>query len=89
MKLSDFPTEKPVFTTEYVIKQNADIVYVSLDQDNDLHMFSEEGAEMDKAMLVSIQNIIEKDNSLLEIPNLEKEDQFYRNNKKSKWTKLA
>ncbi|PQL93489.1 hypothetical protein [Apibacter adventoris] len=86
MKLTDLPKNKPVITTTFVINENKDIVYVSLDKDNDLQMFSEEGAIMKEAIIVSLDEILLKDSSLASI-NIEKNESVYRQNKNSLWTK--
>jgi len=88
MNFSYFPKNKSVYTTEFVINDDSDIVYVSLDEDGDFQVFSKEGADTEKTMLVSLENILSKDPSLLEILNIEKGEQFYRKNKNSQWVKM-
>lgn len=89
MKISDLQKNAAVYTTEYVMNENSDIVYISLDEDGDLHVLSNEGADMKKAMLVAFKNIIAKDESVLSISNIEKGEQFYRDNKNNSWIKIA
>lgn len=88
MKISDLQENTAVYTTEYVINKDSGIVYVSLDDDGDLHVFSKEGANVEKAMLVTFKNIISMDNSLLSIGNIDKGEKFYRDNKNSPWIKI-
>ena len=78
MKIADVEKNRAVFTTEYVMKHHSDIVHIEIDDDLDIQVFSREGADMDKAMLVSMASILALDESLLLLPEFEQGDKFIR-----------
>lgn len=84
MKLAEFSRQTMVFTTSYVI-DGSDIVYVSLDADGDLTATSSEGVVMEKAMIVSLQNVVDVDATILDIPEIAPGDAFQRAEKGSTW----
>lgn len=88
MRIADVEKDKAVFTTEYVMNHNSDIIYISIDDDLDLQVFSSEGADMDKAMLVSMANILAIDDSILLLPEFERGDKFIRKDRFAPWQKL-
>lgn len=87
MKIADVEKNRAVFTTEYVMKHRSDIVYIEIDDDLDIQVFSREGADMDKAMLVSIASILALDESILLLPEFEQGDKFIRKDTFSPWEK--
>ena len=89
MKITDFESNKSIFTTSYAINDKKDIVYVSIDEDLDLQMFTDEGADMENAMVVSLKDMLEIDNSISILPEFEKGDAFQRTDKKAAWVKVT
>lgn len=89
MNLTDFAPNTAVITTTHVVKNGSLIEYVSYDEDGDFQMFSEEGADMERAAVVSLESLLKLDPSLAELKNLEKGDEFYRETKAQPWVKIA
>jgi len=85
MRITEFPDNKVVFTTKSIAKGNAPIFYVSLDNDGDLQMFGEEEQDVNNAMLVSLEQMLEKDETLLQLPDFEKGVAYVREGKESEW----
>ena len=85
MKLIEENTGKTVITTKYVVNDNSPIVSVFFDEDGDWQFFSEEDVCEDDAYIVSIQQILEIDNTLANIPSLEKGQSAFRKDKNSEW----
>ncbi|AHG64836.1 hypothetical protein [Advenella mimigardefordensis] len=88
MKITDVEKNRAVFTTEYVMKHHSDIVHIEIDDDLDIQVFSREGADMDKAMLVSMASILVLDESLLLLPEFGQGDKFIRKDSFSPWEKV-
>jgi len=88
MKIADVEKNRAVFTTEYVMKHHSDIVHIEIDDDLDIQVFSREGADMDKAMLVSMASILALDESILLLPEFEQGDKFIRKDSFSPWEKI-
>ena len=67
----DDPLETAVFTTTYVLKENKPILYVSHDEDG-AWQFHSGNAHVDttSAMLVSLQNILDHDDTMNEVADL-------------------
>lgn len=88
MKIADVEKNSAVLTTEYVMKHHSDIVHIEIDDDLDIQVFSREGADMDKAMLVSMASILALDESILLLPEFEQGDKFIRKDSFSPWEKI-
>ncbi len=75
-----------VFTTRYVMKEQSPIVRVLHDEDGDWQFLGDEGnlTESD-AVVISLGEIIELDNSLKEIINLPIGKQALRNDRGESW----
>lgn len=85
MKITEFPDNKVVFTTRSIAKDNAPIYYVSLDNDEDLQMLGEEEQDVANAMLVSLEQMLELDETLLNLPDFERGVAYVRDDKNSEW----
>lgn len=59
-----------VFTTTFVVKQGAAILYVAHDTDGDWQFFSADGAVVEEVMLVSINELLAIDATLQEVLDL-------------------
>ena len=67
----DQPPNCATFTTRYVMTQNRPITRVVHDaSDHGWQFLSDDGANMDDAMLVGLKEIVAKDNTVLEIADL-------------------
>jgi len=63
--------DRPVFTTTYVLKDNMPILFVTHDADGDWQFHAaNEGVDTTKAMLVSLQNILDHDETVNEVSDL-------------------
>lgn len=87
MDIYNFSKDINVIITEYIIEHNSPIVYVSYDEEGDFQIFSNEGADMEKAMVISIANILELDSSLLLIA-MHKDEACNSENINAKWEKI-
>ena len=75
-----------VFTTKYVIKDKSPIVRVLHDEDGDWQFLGNEGnLQESDAMVVSLGEIIQFDETLSEIINLPIGRQAMRNDKGTQW----
>jgi len=81
---------KAVFTTVYVIENNSPIIYVSHDMDGDWQFFgAEKGVEMDKARIVALGEIIERDPSVKEVLDMPKGTNAHRKSPESEWVRVT
>jgi hypothetical protein len=81
---------KAVFTTVYVIENNSPIIYVSHDMDGDWQFFGpEKDVEVDKARVVSLEEIIEIDASVKEVLDMPKGTDAHRKSLESEWVKIS
>ena len=87
MKISSENPNQSAITTNYVMEQNHDITYVSYDEEGDWQFMSDDPFDEENAMVVSIKQILEKDKTLLTLPNIRKNEAYERKNKKSPWVK--
>ncbi|GET45464.1 hypothetical protein CAPN002_09170 [Capnocytophaga stomatis] len=87
MNIKEINPNTVVVTTSYVTQNQHPIVSVFYDEDGDLQVFSQEGADMEKVQLITFQQILTIDPSLLTIGNLNKGEQFYRDSPKEQWRK--
>ncbi|TRX15894.1 DUF2185 domain-containing protein [Flavobacterium franklandianum] len=82
------PLNTAVFTTKYVIEENKDITYVTHElEDGSWQFFSDDKFEdfTKVALLVSIENIIKRDKTVLEIADLPLGCYAKRKNRTEKW----
>lgn len=70
MKLSDYPSNKTVFSTIYVTRKNAPLTYVSIDEDGDIQAFSDDEAEMEEAVIITVEQLLSIDPSLKTIDDI-------------------
>lgn len=87
MKLLDYPLNKPVFTTIYVTKKNAPVTYISIDDEGDIQAFSDDEAEMEEAMIITLEQLFSIDPSLKTIADVENGAKFDKDIKTNIWTK--
>jgi len=87
MKVTSENPNQSAITTSYVMEQNHDIIYVSYDEEGDWQFMSDDPFDEGDAMVVSIKEILEKDKSLLTLPNIKKNEAYERKNKNSPWIK--
>jgi len=65
------PLNTVVFTTTYVLKENEPILYVTHDEDGAWQFHSGNGGvDTTKAMLVSLQNILDHDAAMNDVADL-------------------
>jgi hypothetical protein len=72
MKLAEEIKNKTVITTKYVVNNNSPILSVFYDEDGDWQFFGKEEVGEDDACIVSVQQILETDKTLANIPDLSK-----------------
>jgi hypothetical protein len=85
MKLIAEEKLKEVITTKYVVENNSPIISVFYDEDGDWQFFGDEECSEEDALVISIQQILDIDKTLVNLPDMEKGHKAYRINKKSKW----
>jgi len=88
MKISSENLDKPAITTKDIMSNKKEITYVVYDSDGDWQFLSNEEVSEEDAMVVSVGQVLEKDPSLFDLPEIEKNDEFTRINKQSQWVKL-
>jgi hypothetical protein len=77
-----------VMTTKNVIKKNKAIVYVSHDEEDGMWQFHDGSeVEMDDAMLVSLEEVVALDNTLMELHDLPIGWIAWRETKDSVWNR--
>ena len=76
---------KSAITTKYVVNNNSIIVSVFYDEDGDWQFLGEEEVSEEDAIDVSIQEMIDIDKSLVNLPDLKEGESAYRKNKESIW----
>ena len=76
---------KSAITTKYVVNNNSIIVSVFYDEDGDWQFLGEEEVSEEDAIVVSIQEMIDIDKSLVNLPDLKEGESAYRKNKESIW----
>lgn len=95
MKLIDEVKSKPVITTRQVMLESSLITIICYDEDGDWQFFGEEAfCEADAmmfceadAMIVSVQQIIGTDNSLMTLPDMLPGDRVQRSLRTDSWRK--
>ena len=85
MKIIEENKNKSAITTKYVVNNNAIIVSVFYDEDGDWQFFGKEEVSEEDAIVVSIQEMIDIDKSLVNLPDLKEGESAYRKNKESIW----
>ena len=85
MKIIEENKNKIAITTKYVVNNNSIIVSVFYDEDGDWQFFGKEEVSEEDAIVVSIQEMIDIDKSLVNLPDLKEGESAYRKNKESIW----
>lgn len=85
MKITQEEKLKTVITTRFVLENNSPIVSVFYDEDGDWQFFGSEEVTEEDARVVSIQQILNIDNSLAALPEIVKGQSAFRNDKNSVW----
>ncbi|WP_297166512.1 hypothetical protein [uncultured Porphyromonas sp.] len=85
MKIIEENKNKSAITTKYVVNNNSIIVSVFYDEDGDWQFWGEEEVSEEDAIVVSIQEMIDIDKSLVNLPDLKEGESAYRKNKESIW----
>ena len=85
MKITEENKNKSAITTKYVVNNNSIIVSVFYDEDGDWQFLGEEEVSEEDAIVVSIQEMIDIDKSLANLPDLKEGESAYRKNKESIW----
>ena len=85
MKLIEEPKNKAAITTRFVVKEGSVITFVSLDEDGDWQFLGDEDVEEKDAFIISIEQILEMDKTLKNIPELQKGQSAFRINLDSPW----
>jgi hypothetical protein len=78
-------TNVAVFTTKHILNDNSPILYIYHDEDGAWQFFGNEDATEENARLVCLADMIEIDNSILEIAYMPMGYYAYRADKKSEW----
>jgi hypothetical protein len=74
-----------VFTTRFVIKNNSPITFITHDENGDWQFMGDDDFEENDAMIVSLEEMIEHDSSILEVADLPYNCKAYRENINSHW----
>lgn len=77
-----------VFTSKYVVMQNSPIVYVAHHEDGAWEFWGEQIIDESEIMLVTLEQIIKKDISILELADLPVEFSAQRKSKDNDWILL-
>ena len=85
MKIIEENKNKSAITTKYVVNNNSIIVSIFYDEDGDWQFLGEEEVSEEDAIVVSIQEMIDIDKSLVNLPDLKEGESAYRKNKESIW----
>ena len=85
MKIIEENKNKSAITTKYVVNNNSIIVSVFYDEDGDWQFLGEEEVSEEDAIVVSIQEMIDIEKSLVNLPDLKEGESAYRKNKESIW----
>lgn len=85
MKIIEENKNKSAITTKYVVNNNSIIVSVFYDEDGDWQFLGEEEVSEEDVIVVSIQEMIDIDKSLVNLPDLKEGESAYRKNKESIW----
>jgi hypothetical protein len=78
-----------VLTTKKIMKENSSIVYVSHDEEDGMWQFHE-GSDIgiDDAMVVSLEEVVSRDNTIKELYNLPLGWIAWRDAKNSEWKRI-
>ena len=87
MKIINEEKLKPVITSKQVMIENKPITNVIYDDDGDWLCFHAYTIKEDDAYIVSIEQIIEHDKTLLSLPDLREEEKVRRSNINELWEK--
>ena len=74
-----------VFTTRFVMKNNSPITFITHDENGDWQFMSDDDFEENDAMVVSLEEMIWHDSSILEVADLPYEHKAYRINVNTNW----
>jgi hypothetical protein len=85
MKLVEENKNKTVITTKYVLNNNSPIISIFYDEDGDWQFFGTEEVGEEDACIVSVQQILEIDKTLANMPSLSKGQSAFRASKESLW----
>lgn len=85
MKLIDETPNKPVITTHYVMSTGSEITYIVYDEDGDWQFFGNEDVDENDARVMSVKQILELDESLKDLPDMEKGQTASRMTADAKW----
>lgn len=76
---------KGVLTAKSILSNNAYVSYVIYDEDGDWQFFNELEIEDDDIVLISLEQMLEIDNSLKYLEDVQKGTILFRKDKQSKW----
>jgi len=85
MKLAEEIKNKAVITTKYVVNNNSPILSVFYDEDGDWQFFGEEEVGEEDACVISVEQILEIDKTLANMPSLSEGQSAFRSDKESLW----
>lgn len=86
-KLSDYPGNKPVFTTIFVTSKQSSLTYISVDEEGDIQAFSDDEADSEDAKIISLDQLFELDPSLHTIYEAHNGSSFDKDSKTGNWIK--
>lgn len=85
MNIKDENPQVEVITTKFVLENQSPIVSVFYDEDGEWQFFGIEEVDETDARVVSMKQILEMDKSLHFLPNLQKGQNAYRENRNESW----
>ncbi len=85
MKITDEKPNKACLTTKYVMYDDSPIISVYYDDDGDWQFLGKEEVGEEDAFVLSIEQILEHDPTLKDLPNLNIGQSAYRDNFNSPW----
>ncbi|MFV0305792.1 MAG: hypothetical protein ACK5IC_09970 [Moheibacter sp.] len=88
MDINQLPKDTPIITTKYVTENKSQVVYVSYDDEGDFQMFSNEGADMEKVAIVSLNEILNIQPNLTLLIDIQRGDKYYREENRETWQKI-
>jgi hypothetical protein len=88
MLIEDLPKTTAVFTTKNIVLNHFPILRVTVDLDGDLQFTSDEKISIQDAMIISLEQILQHDITLKNLPNLGAGKTAYRNSIEQEWILL-
>ena len=87
MKFSDYPADKPVVTTTFVTEKYSPLISIVIDSEGDIEALSADEAEMEEAVIITLEQLATIDPSVKTIANMNSGSSFIKNLDTSTWVK--